>query len=158
VVVELIFTTSGPTYSFSDLLGYLALEPPSDISTQLLYTYLLQDPDFKYVVLAIRRYRMAAGLTHQSASKMLLEFGLSLTLFPQNQFPYPQSQQVELIEWLILQNEQESVELASDPSVLLKKKLTIKLAVFTSFLEPWLIANNLIDFLSILWNQRALLG
>jgi len=158
VAVELIFTSSCPTYSVSDLLGYLALEPLSGRSTQLLYTYILQDPDFKYVVPAIRRYRMPAGLTHQSASKILSEFGLSLTLFPQNKFPHPQSQQVKFVEWLILQDEQESVELAGDPTVLLKKKLTIKLAAFTSFLEPGLIADDVIDFLSALWNQRELPG
>ena len=57
-----------------------------------------------------------------------------------------------------MQDEQESVELAGDPTVLLKKKLTIKLAAFTSFLEPGLIADDVIDCLSALWNQLGLPG
>ena len=136
----------------------MALEPLSGISTRQLYTYVLQQVNLKFEVPGIRSYRMPARLAHQSASKMLSEFGLTLSLFPQNKFPHPQCHQIKLVEWLILQDEQQLVNLGGDPTTTLKKEHCIKLAAFTSFLEPGQVADEVVDFLSAVWNQRAMPG
>jgi len=159
VAVELIFSRSCQLYTSTDMLELLVLEPLSAFPIETLYQQYLHHANLSpFNIPQPRLYRLPAKLTHKSASQMLSEFGLALATFPTKKYPNRTSHHVKLVEWLLLADENEVIELPIDRTTSTRSPVEIELAAFTSFLEPAQIADEVVHFLSRLWTQRGLPG
>jgi len=158
IAVELIFTYSTNSYTCDSLLNLVIQEPLSTALLPMLYEQYLAQEQKGDLLTKVRPDRVRPALSHKTASTVLSEFGLPMTIFPLDKYPNPTAHQVKLVEWLLLEDEHREVNLRVDPMANNPKSRQVRLGVFASFLEPGNIDNQAVGFLSGIWNQLAMPG
>lgn len=159
IAIELIFTKSSRMYTQHHLLAILLGQPHPADSIYGLSKYYLEDVQNVPPIRGIGSQVDPPSLNHRQARDIFRNMGIELPLFPQNIYPNPSTHRVALVAWLLEQDEDEELVISQDPAKDPMKKLTtIGLKAFSTLLAPQLITDELVGFLSTIWNGRALPG
>lgn len=160
IAAELIFSNSVRQYSHRNLILLLITQPLTATFSRELYYAYLQKPDHTPLVQQIGTQMERPGLTAENAMGLLHHFAIPLKMFPENIYPHPQVHNVNLVDWLLTQKEDQEVKLESDIATrgIIVCTHTVLLTTFTSLLQPGHIADDVVGFLTAIWNQRGLPG
>lgn len=158
ITVELIFTYSTQTYTCDALLHRVIQEPLPSCILQGIYEKYLELEHKGDLLTKVRINRVGSSLSHRMASKVLVQFGLPMAIFPPDKYSNPASHQVKLAQWLLLEDENRELHLPVDSMANNPRPRQVSLGVFSSFLEPSRVDDRAVGFLSGLWNQRAMPG
>jgi len=159
IAIEVIFTNSARAYTGNDLFRLLFSQPLPQPSIYRLSHHYLMANKVTPPVRGIATRSVRATLNHRAAAEALDDMGITLRLFPQDNYRNRATKRVELVSWLLEQDgEEELVMGRDDAKPVPKRATTIALKEFATLLPPERISNDLVGFLGALWNARALPG
>lgn len=158
VAVEVIFSTASRKYTAEKLLILLVAEPLCAAIRRGLFEKYLDTskgiPPRRTIGIPL----VYSTLNSLSASSVLSQFGLNFQIFATDKYPNPGKHQIDLVAWLLAQREDLPIKLGSDPDLSGQKLATIPLSQFATLLPGDNISDNLVTFIAICWNQKALPG
>ncbi|KAG0123177.1 hypothetical protein HOY82DRAFT_619554 [Tuber indicum] len=158
IVVELIFTRSRRHYSRTELFCHLLRQPILAADRRNISAEYLQPAYGSIRLNEICSQPPPASLSIREAKEIMDSIQVKLPIFPQNIYPTRGKHQVQLVDWVLMQPETKRIQLEYDPTLNRPNQVSILLAAFTSLLEPGLIADELVGFLSQCWCQQGLPG
>ena len=156
--VEIVFTNSQQTYSMQQLFNSLTAEPLGKSTTASLHQYYLHGTNRIPAISQINRQPPIVAPSLEPASDLFTILGISIPLFPKDKYPNSGSRNVELVRWLLRQEENAKLTLPTNPNQNSERIMRVPVATFRELLDPGIISNKLVGFLGAMWNQQALPG
>ena len=159
VVVEVLFTSSTRVYSMPECLSLMVSNPllPAKYLGLLHREYRWRQKALSPISDIGHHFnRPTLGLV--DAAHSLAPFSIPpLTVFPPHKYSFRRGKAIHLAAWLIEASKDDvHLLLTSDQQATRPAPHTIRLLEFLCFLSPNTISHHVVDFLSMVWNKRAL--